>query len=129
MINNYLFKGTVNVIPRGPSPKKLPVRFTINHLNCAKMMIIQFMPQFQIFLSLHLCNLMHISDISNLLIPTSLQPDAHLWYFKLRLLDITDFIVWNFKGLRHRVTKILWLKKIEFVAQLSTSLKQFFKAS
>ena len=29
----------------------------------------------------------------------SLQPDdVHLWYFKLTLLDLTAFIVWNIKG-------------------------------
>ena len=35
---------------------------------------------------------------SNFLI--HLQPeDENLWYFKLRLFDLTEFIVWNSKGL------------------------------
>ena len=29
---------------------------------------------------------------SNFLIPISLQPDANLWYYKLRLFDLTEFI-------------------------------------
>ena len=44
---------------------------------------------------------------SNFLIPISLQPDAvNRWYFKLRLFDLTEFKVWNIKGLRHWVAKI-----------------------
>ena len=36
-----------------------------------------------------------------------LQPDSvNLWYFKLRLLDLTEFKVWNIKGLQHWVAKI-----------------------
>ena len=33
------------------------------------------------------------------LIPLSLEPDGviNLWYFKLRLFDLTDFILWNIK--------------------------------
>ena len=32
----------------------------------------------------------------NVLIPIYLQPDGvHLWYFKLRLFDPTELIVWN----------------------------------
>ena len=34
---------------------------------------------------------------------------VNLWYFKLRLLDQTEFMVWNIQGLRHRVTKIYGL--------------------
>ena len=44
---------------------------------------------------------------SNMLIPMSLQPDGVcLWYFKLRILDLTVFIVWNIKDLRRYVAKI-----------------------
>ena len=33
--------------------------------------------------------------------PIFLQPDhQNVWYFKLRLFDLTEFIVWNIKGLR-----------------------------
>ena len=49
---------------------------------------------------------------SNYLIPISLQSDdINLCYFKLRLLDLTEFIVWNIKGLRHWVAKIKRLEK------------------
>ena len=44
---------------------------------------------------------------SNCLIPISLQSDyVNLWYCKLRLFGLTEFIVWNIKGLR------LWVAKI-----------------
>ena len=43
----------------------------------------------------------------NCLIPISLQSDdVNLWYFKLRLFGLTEFIVWNIKGPRHWVAKI-----------------------
>ena len=39
---------------------------------------------------------------SNFLMSISLQyDDANLWYFKLRLFDLTELIVRNFKWLRH----------------------------
>ena len=42
---------------------------------------------------------------------TSLQPyDVNLWYFKLTLFDLIAVIVWNIKGLRHRVATILKLE-------------------
>ena len=48
---------------------------------------------------------------SNFLILISLQPDGvNLWYFKLRLLDLTEIIVWNVYGLRHWVEKIKGLE-------------------
>ena len=51
---------------------------------------IEFLPQTQIFLSLYLCNQMvYTDDISN-----------------LDYIDLTEFIVWNIKGLRHGVAKI-----------------------
>ncbi len=41
----------------------------------------------------------------------SLQPyGVHLWYFKLRLFGLTEFIVWNVKGPRHWVARILGLE-------------------
>ena len=60
---------------------------------------------------------------SDFLIPLSLQPDdVHLWYFTLTFFDITSFIVWNIKGLRHWVAmklgienQSLWQKLNSFV--------------
>ena len=44
---------------------------------------------------------------STCIISISWRPDgANLWYFKLRLFDLTEFIVWNIKGLRHWVAKM-----------------------
>ena len=44
---------------------------------------------------------------SNALIPISLQSDdVNLWYFKLRLFGLTEFIFWNIKGQGHWVAKI-----------------------
>ena len=34
---------------------------------------------------------------SNFLMPISLQPNIYLWFFKLRLFDLTECIVWNKK--------------------------------
>ena len=49
---------------------------------------------------------------SNFLNPISLQSDGlNHWYIKHRLFDLTDFIVWNIKGLRHQVAK-MYLKKV-----------------
>ena len=43
------------------------------------------------------------------LTPLSLQPDDEdLWYFKLTLYDLTAFIVWNNKGLRHHKLQRYW---------------------
>ena len=40
------------------------------------------------------------------LIPKSLQPDVvNLWYFKLILFDLIEFIVWNILGLWHWVSQ------------------------
>ena len=36
---------------------------------------------------------------------------ANLWYFKLRLFNLTEIIVWNIYGLHHQVAKILGLEK------------------
>jgi len=52
---------------------------------------------------------------SNLLSPISLQSDrVNLWYFKLWLFNIMEFIIWNIWGLKHLVTKILWKDWIPF---------------
>ena len=58
-------------------------------------------------------------NLTNLtfLIPISLQLDeVNLWYFKLRLFDSTEFIVWNIKGLLHQVVKILELEKLSLLS-------------
>jgi len=40
-------------------------------------------------------------------IALSLHPySVNLWHFKLRIFDLTEFIVWNIKGLKHRVPNI-----------------------
>ena len=40
-----------------------------------------------------------------------MEPDGeNLWYFKIRLYDPTEFIVWNIQGLRLQVAKIKGLK-------------------
>ena len=67
---------------------------------------------------------------ANFLIPLSLQFDGvHIWYFKLRLFNITAFIVWNIKGLRDWVAKLqgleyqsLWQKLNSFVYALHSSV-------
>ena len=50
--------------------------------------------------------------------------DISLWYFKLRLLGLTWFIVWNIKGLRHWVAKILGSENQSFLAK--TQLLKFW---
>ena len=40
-----------------------------------------------------------------------ISDDINLFNFKLRLFDLTEFIVWNIKGLRHWVAKIMRLEK------------------
>ena len=51
-------------------------------------------------------------------IPVSLQPfDLNLWYFKLRLFDLTEFIIWNIYGLRHWVFRDIGIWKVEFVVK------------
>ena len=42
---------------------------------------------------------------------------VNLWFFKLSLLDLAEFIVWNNKGIKHWVAKILRIRKLEFVAK------------
>ena len=49
--------------------------------------------------------------ILNFLSPISLQlKGVNLWFFKLRLFNLTEIIVWNIKGLQHQVAKINGLK-------------------
>ena len=44
------------------------------------------------------CNLLERN--SNFLIPIYFQPNGvNLWHFKLRLINLTEFIVWNISGL------------------------------
>ena len=42
---------------------------------------------------------------------------VHLWYFKLRSLDLTEFIDWNISGLHTLVYKDIGIRKWEFVAK------------
>ena len=43
-----------------------------------------------------------------------MQPDGvDLWYFKLRIYDLPELIVWNIKGLG----KVIGIRKSEFVAK------------
>ena len=42
-----------------------------------------------------------------------MQPDGvNLWYFKLRLFDLPELIVWNIKGLGKRVANLLELENL-----------------
>ena len=44
---------------------------------------------------------------SHFLTPISLQSDSvNLWYFKLRLFELIELIVWNIKGPEKRVVKL-----------------------
>ena len=52
---------------------------------------------------------------SEFITPISLELNvANLWYFRLTLFDLIEFIAWNIKGLQHQVYKI---RKFEFVAK------------
>ena len=52
---------------------------------------------------------------SNFLFPISLQPDSvNLWYYKLRLFDLTECIVWNNWDL---FIQLQGIGKSEFVAK------------
>ena len=74
----------------------------------------------------------------NFLTPISLQPDGvNLWYFKLRLFDLTELIVWNIKGLEKRVanwkirvcgkTQIFCEKLVATIATMTFLAKNFLK--
>jgi len=56
---------------------------------------------------------------SNFRIPISLQPDdENLSYVKVRLFNLTEFMVWNIKGrLRHWVAIDIGIRKLEVVAK------------
>ena len=41
---------------------------------------------------------------------------VNLWYFKLRLFDLTELIVWHILCLRHWVATILGIRKSDYVA-------------
>ena len=66
----------------------------------------------------------------NFVITISLEPDdVNLWYFKLRLFDLTEFIGWNNHGLRPLVAKIeklenlsLWQRLSSFVIKLKFNI-------
>ena len=52
---------------------------------------------FLVYSKLLLKELSLFATTSNFLIPISHHPDGvYLWYFKLRLFESTEFIVWNF---------------------------------
>ena len=59
-----------------------------------------------------------------------MQPDdVNLWYFKLTLFDLTAFIVWNIKGLRHWVAKILKLENQSLWQKLNSFTKNIIVRS
>ena len=58
---------------------------------------------------------------SNFIIPIPVQPyGVNSWYFKLRLFDLTEFILWNIQGLRHWVAKIKELKTHSLLQRLNS---------
>ena len=70
---------------------------------------------------LHILELLTLFETnSNFLIPISLQPyGVKLWFFKLRPLDLAEFIVWNTKRIKHWVAKILRLENFSFWLRLN----------
>ena len=46
------------------------------------------------------------TNLHFLIFISSQSDGTNLWYFRLRLIDPTKFIVWNIKSLRHLVPKI-----------------------
>ena len=58
------------------------------------------------------------------LIPISSQlDDVNLWYFKIRLCDPTEFIVWNIKGLQHWVAETKRIKNVSLLQELSSFIQ------
>ena len=52
--------------------------------------------------------------------PISLQPNGvKIWYFNLRHFDLTELIVWNIKGLQHRVAQIKRFENQSLLQKLS----------
>ena len=73
-------------------------------------------------------NWVFASDL-NVLLPSSLQPDGvNLCYFKLKILDLTEFIVWNIKFLQHQVAEIQGLKNQRLWQRLNTFILKAFAA-
>ena len=57
--------------------------------------------------------------------PISLQLyDVNLWYFKLTLFNITEFIVWSIKSLRHWVALILKLENQSLRQKLNSFVRK-----
>jgi len=53
-------------------------------------------------------------------IPISLKlKGVNLWFFKLRLSNLTEIIVWNIKGLHHQVEKIKGLENMSLWQRLN----------
>ena len=102
-----------------------PLHAKINFLNFKDMLIttcfqIYLFPLWYFSSSRHTCTISWSSwqrnsvfaTNSNFLIPISLQPDVvNLWYFKLCMFDLTEFIFWHIQGLPHLVEKIKGLEK------------------
>ena len=62
----------------------------------------------------------------NFLIPIFFKPNGvNLWYFKLRLFDLTEFIIWNISGLTTFDCKDIWIIKSELVAKIQLLLASF----
>ena len=63
----------------------------------------------------------HEFKFSNSYGPIYFQPNGvNLWYFKLRLFGLTEFIVWNIKGLRHQFAKIQGLENLSLWQRLKS---------
>ena len=61
--------------------------------------------RFKTWIELSFCHKPWFSNLCKFSI--SFQPyGVSLWYFKLTLFHLREFIVWNILGLRHRVAKI-----------------------
>ena len=57
-----------------------------------------------------------------------MQPDGvNLWYFKLRLFDLPELIVWNIKGLGKRVANLLELENLSLWQKLNSFWLRFLK--
>ena len=62
------------------------------------------------------------------LFPKSFQPDGeNIWYFKLGLFDLIEFIAWNIKGLKYWVAKIPELGKKKLGYFRNGSKRKFSK--
>ena len=53
-----------------------------------------------------------------------MQPDSvNLWYFKLRLFNLAEFIVWNIVSLRHWIERILNLENQSLYQRFNSFLQ------